>query len=98
MSFINCYYINYVFSLCELVSVSDTRGLYVKYLQISLILPQYKFIPHSQYFEYRPLNVYDFDLNEWLNKGSSDFKYEQLLVSTQKEMVVSNNAREAPPT
>jgi hypothetical protein len=52
MSVINCYYIIDVVSLCELVSVSDTGGLNVKYFQISILLPQQQFMTHSQYFEY----------------------------------------------
>ena len=92
MSVINCYYIIDIFSLCELVSVSDTGCLNVKYFLISFALTQYKFIPHSQYFVYRVLSVNHFDWNEWLNMGSSDLKYEQILVSTEKEMVASNNA------
>ena len=67
MSVINCYYIIDVVSLCELVSVSDTGGLNVKYLQISSFLPQYKFIPHSQYFTYQGLSINHFDWNEWLS-------------------------------
>ena len=52
MSVINCYYIIDVVSLCELVSVSDTGGLNVKYFQISILLPQQQFMTHSQHFEY----------------------------------------------
>ena len=98
MSVINCYYITDVISLCELVSVSDTRGLYDKYLQISIILPQYEFIAHSQYFPYPAFSVNNFDWNEWLSEGSGHFKYMQLALHTQIEMVVSNNARDALPT
>jgi hypothetical protein len=47
MSAIYCYYIIDMVSLCELMSVSDTGGLSVKDLQISISLPQYKFIAHS---------------------------------------------------
>jgi hypothetical protein len=47
MSVINCYYIVDSVSLCELVSVSDTGGLNVKYFQISLPLPQYKIMANS---------------------------------------------------
>ena len=92
MSVINCYYIIDAISLCELVSVSDTGGLNVKYLQISLGLPQYKFILRSQYFLCRVLSINNFDWNEWLSEGSCHFKYVQLPYSTQIEMVVSNNA------
>ena len=38
MSVIYCYYIKDVISLCELASVSDTGGLNVEYLEISIIL------------------------------------------------------------
>ena len=92
MSVINCYYIFDATSLCELVSVSDTGGLNVKYLQISIILPQYKFIGHSQYFEYQVLSINNFDWNEWLSEGRGHFKYVQLAIHTQIKMVVSNNA------
>ena len=92
MSVINCYYIIDAPSLCEPVSVSDTGGLNVKYLQISTVLPQYKFIGHSQYFEYPALSINNFDWNEWLSEGSGHIKYMQLPLSTQIEMVVSNNA------
>ena len=92
MSVINCYYIIDVISLCELVSVSDTGGLNVKYLQISIRLPQYKFIGYSHYFIYPVLSINNFDWNEWLSEGSSHFKYMQLPLSTQIEMVGSNNA------
>ena len=98
MSVINCYYIKDEISLCELVSVSDTRGLNVKYLQISFALTQYEFIAHSQYYPYQVLSVNNFDWNEWLSEGSGHFKYMQLALHTQIEMVVSNNAREALPT
>jgi hypothetical protein len=89
---INCYYITDGATLFELVSVSDTGGLNVKYLQISVDLPQYKFMVHSQYLEYPVLSVNHFYWNEWLSEGSGHFKYLQLLDSTQIEMVVSNNA------
>ena len=93
MSVINCYnIIDVITCLCEKVSVSDTGGLNVKYLQISKELPQYKFIGHSQYFVYPVLSTNNFARNEWLSEGSGYFKYLQLLVSTQIEMVVSNNA------
>ena len=92
MSVINCYYINDVTSLCELVSVSDTGGLNVKNLQPPVILPQYKFIADYQYFEKPSLSVNNFDWNEWLRDGSGHFKYMQLLLSIQIEMVVSYNA------
>ena len=92
MSVINCYYILDLISLFELVSASDTRGLNVKYLQISTVLPQYKLIAHSQYFEYPALSINNFDWNEWLSEGSGHFKYMQLPLTTQIEMVVSNNA------
>ena len=52
MSVINCYYIIDAASLYELVSVSDTGGLNVKYFQISILLPQQQFMTHSHYFEY----------------------------------------------
>ena len=92
MGVINCYYITDGATLFELVSVSDTGGLNVKYLQPSAFLPQYKFIPHSQYFFYPVLSVNNFDWNERLSQGNGHFKYMQLLISTQIEMVVSNNA------
>ena len=93
MSVIYCYYIFDSASLCELVSVSDTGGLNVKYLQISISLPQYKLITNSQYFVYRVLSINNFDWNEWLSEGSGHFKYMQLPSSTAHiEMVVSNNA------
>ena len=92
MSVINCYYIIDVICLCELVSVSDTGGLNVKYLQISIKLPQYKFMAHSQYFEYHLLSINEFSSNEWLSEGSGHSKYMQPLLSTQIEMIVSNNA------
>jgi hypothetical protein len=47
MSVINCYYIMDESSLCEIVSVSDAGSLNVKYFQISLYAPQYKFMTHS---------------------------------------------------
>jgi hypothetical protein len=50
MSVIYCYYIIDVISLCELVSVSDSRGLHVEYLEISIILSKQQFLTHSQYF------------------------------------------------
>ena len=92
MSVINCYYIIDVISLCELVSVSDTGGLNVKYLQISTFLPQYKFISDSQYFENKSLSVNNFDWNEWLREGIDHIKYMQLLISSQKEIVIIDNA------
>ena len=99
MSVINCYYIKDVTTLYELVSVSDTGGLNVKYLQISQELPQYKLIAHSQYFVYPVLSINNFDWNEWVSEGSGHFKYMQLLLeSTQIEIVVSNNACDAPLT
>jgi hypothetical protein len=75
MSVINCYYIIDGPSLCELVSVSDTGGLHVKYFQISFALPQYKFMTYSQYFLYSVLSVNHFSRSKWLSKGSSHFKY-----------------------
>jgi hypothetical protein len=98
MSVINCYYIEDGISLWELVSVSDTGGLNVKYLQISYTLPQYKLWVHSQHFAYRVLNVNDFDWNKRLSEASGHFKYVQLFPYTQIEMVASNNAWEAPST
>ena len=83
MSVINCYYIiDVTISLCELVSVSDTRGLNVKYLQISFALTQYEFISHSQYFVYPILSCNLCDGYEWLHEGSSQFKYLKIEVST----------------
>ena len=92
MSVINCYYITDAISLCELVSVSDTGGLNVKYLQISSGLPQYKLITNSQYFVHPVLSINNFDWNEWLSEGSGHIKYMQFAIHTQIEMVVSNNA------
>ena len=66
MSLINCYYITDVASLCELVSVSDSRGLYVEYLEISLLLSKQQFLTHFQYFLYIGLSVNNFDLLKWL--------------------------------
>ena len=57
MSLINRYYITDVTSLCELLSVSDTGGLNVKYFQVSWVIPQYKFISYAQYFAYTVLSV-----------------------------------------
>ena len=96
MIFINCYYIFDAASLSELVSVSDTGALNIKYLQTSVILPQYKFWVHSQYFEYIVLSVNLFDWNERLTEESGHSKYVQPSSSTQIEMVVSNNAWVAP--
>ena len=44
-------------SLSELVSVSDTGGLNVKYFQVSWVISQYKFISYAQYFAYTVLSV-----------------------------------------
>ena len=93
MSIINCYYIiDAKTCLCELVSVGDTGCLNVKYLQISIKLPQYKFILQSQYFQYSALSANNLGRNNWLSKGSGNFIYVQLGVYPQIEMVVSNNA------
>jgi hypothetical protein len=94
MSVINCYYIIDATYSClfEQVSVSDTGGLNVKYFQISGVLPQYKFIPHSQHFLYIAVSVNHLDWNEWLNEGNCHFKYVYLLKSSQIETVVSDNA------
>jgi hypothetical protein len=75
MSVINCYYIIDGLSLSELVSVSDTGGINVKYFQNSIALPQNKFMPHSQYFLYSVLSDNHFSRNKWLSEGSSHFKY-----------------------
>jgi hypothetical protein len=72
--------------------VSDTGGLNVEYLQISLELPQYKFIAYSQYFENPALRDNNFDWNEWLREGSGHFKFMKIPCATQIEMIVSNNA------
>jgi len=57
MSVINCYYIMDTPSLSELVSVSDTGGLNIKYFQVSWVISQYKFISYAQYFAYTVLSV-----------------------------------------
>ena len=80
MRVIYCYNIIGVVSLCELVSVSDTGGLNIKDLQISIALPQYKFIPQSQYFVYSALSFKNLYWNEWLSKGSGHLNYEQFLL------------------
>ena len=84
MSVIYCYYIIDVVScLCELVSVSDSRGLHVEYLEISIILSKQQFMTHSQYFEYPVISVNDSDGVEWLSTGSGNhFKYMKPLHST----------------
>ena len=83
MSLIYCYYIKDVIScLCELVSVSDTGGLHVEYLEISIILSKSQFLTHSQYFVYPALSVNNFDLLEWLRNGIGHFKYMKPLLST----------------
>ena len=79
MSLISCYYITDVISLCELVTVSDSRGLNVEYLEISLALSKQQFLTHSQYFVNPGLSVNNFDLLEWLSSGSGHFKYMKLL-------------------
>ena len=50
MTIIYCYYIIDVTSLCELVSVSDSPGLHVEYLEISIYLSKQQFLTHSLYF------------------------------------------------
>ena len=82
MTVIYCYYITDVISLCELVSVSDSRGLHVEYLEISIILSKQQFLTHSQYFVYIVLSVNNFDLLEWLSSGIGHFKYMKPLLST----------------
>ena len=52
MSVICCYYIIDATCLCELVSVSDSRGLHFEYLKISKRLSKQQFLTHSQYFVY----------------------------------------------
>ena len=79
MSVINFYYIIDAASLCELVSVSDTGGLNVKYFHISLILPQYQYIAYSQYFKHFRLSLNDISWYEWLREGRGNFKYLQLI-------------------
>ena len=77
MSVINCYYIMDSVSLCELVSVSHSRGVHVEYLEISIMLSK------KQYFVYIALSVNDSDGVEWLSTGSGHhFKYMKLLIST----------------
>ena len=83
MSVIYCYYIIDVTTLCELVSVSDSQGLHVEYLEISIILSKKQFLTHSQYFGYPVLSVNDSDGLEWLSTRSGHhFKYMKLLLST----------------
>jgi hypothetical protein len=93
MSVINSYYIIDGESLCGLVSVSDAGCLNVKYFQISIALPQYKIIAHSQYFVYIALSVNNLDWIEWLSERSGHFEYVQLAVSnSQIELILNNNA------
>ena len=47
MSVIYSYYIIDFKSLCELVSVSDSRGVHVKYLEKSISLSKKQFMTHS---------------------------------------------------
>ena len=70
MSIIYWYYIIDKISLCELVSVSDSRGVHVEYLEISIILSKKQFMTHSQYFIYPVRSVNDCDQLEWLRNGS----------------------------
>ena len=74
MSVINCYHIMDIICLCELVSVSDTRGLNVEYFQKSRALSEQQLITHSEYFVYIILSCDNFDWCEWLSKASSHFK------------------------
>ena len=83
MTIINCYYITDVTALCELVSVSDSRGVHVEYLEISKILSKQQFMTHSQYFAYPVRSVNDSDGVKWLSTGSGHhFKYMKLVLST----------------
>ena len=82
MSVIYCYYIIDAVSLCELVSVSDSRGFHVEYLEISIMLSKKQFMAQSQYFIYPGLSGNDSDLLEWLINRSNHVKYMKLLEST----------------
>ena len=92
MSVINCYYIIDGVSLCELVCVSDTGGLNVKYFQISAVLPQYQLMTHSQYLVNTALCCNLCDGCEWLREGSCQFINLKIVVSTKIEAVVTNHA------
>jgi hypothetical protein len=74
MSVIDCYYIKDVICLSELVSVSDSRGVHVEYLEISLILSKQQFMTHSQYFVCPGRSFNDCDKHEWLSDRRGHFK------------------------
>jgi hypothetical protein len=80
------------------VSVSDSRGVYVEYLEISITLTKQQFLTQFQYFEYMVRSFNESDGQEWLCNGRSHFKYMKFEISTLIEAVVSNNAWVAPTT
>ena len=82
MTVINRYYIKDVICLSEQVSVSDSRGVHVEYLEISITRSKQQFMTHSQYFEYTGLSVNDCDKHEWLSDGRDHFKNMKLPIST----------------
>ena len=81
MNVIYCYYIIDAAYLCEFLSVSESRGVQVEYLELSPTMSKQQFMTHSQYFVYPVLSVNDSDWLEWLSTGNSNhFKYMKLLL------------------